>query len=142
MARIKLDLPEEFLFETLVEVRVTDLNYGGHLGNDRVLALLHEARARFFAAHGMSELDVDGLGILVADAVVLYRAEAFFADPLRIRIAAADFNKYGCDLLYLATHAAEGREIARAKTGIVFFDYAARRLSSAPARFLDAVRVP
>lgn len=140
MARIQLDLPERYAFETLLEVRITDLNYGGHVGNDQILSLVHEARARFFRAHGLKELDVDGLGIIVADAAVVYRAEAFFGDEIRIQLAAQDFNKYGCDLFYLLTNTATGKEVARAKTGVVFFDYGSRRIASAPARFLDLFR--
>ena len=33
MGRVKLELPETFSFSTELTVRVTDLNYGGHLGN-------------------------------------------------------------------------------------------------------------
>ena len=46
MARIKLTLPERFPFTTTIPIRITDLNYGGHVGNDTVLALLHEARVQ------------------------------------------------------------------------------------------------
>lgn len=135
MARVTLELPEQYDFKVELEVRIGDINYGGHLGNDRVLALAHEARARLFAHHGYSELDVEGRGIIVADAVVVYRAEAFFGDSLRIQLAARDWNRYGFDLIYFLTRRADGREIARAKTGIVFFDYAARKIASVPPAF-------
>mgnify|MGYP001033297480 CR=1 FL=1 len=135
MARIEFALPDNFLFETEVDVRITDITDAGHLGNDRVLALIHEARARFFRHHGLAELNIDGRGIIVADAAVVYRAEAFFGDRLRIQMAGQDFNKYGCDLVFRITNVANGREIARAKTGIVFFDYTSRRIATAPARF-------
>lgn len=48
MARIKIDLPKNFIFNTSLPVRIDDLNYGRHLANDRVLALAHEGRIRFF----------------------------------------------------------------------------------------------
>jgi hypothetical protein len=44
MPRLKLELPAGFPFRTTLTVRVTDLNYGNHLGNDALLGLLHEAR--------------------------------------------------------------------------------------------------
>lgn len=139
MARIKIDLPAEFTWETELTVRVTDINYGGHLGNDSVLSLVHEARARWFRALGYSELDVEGLGIVVADAALVYRAEAFFGERLRIRLAPADHNKYGFDLLYRLENAETGDEIARAKTGVVFLDYRQRRVSRVPSGFLAAL---
>ncbi|WP_255669390.1 hypothetical protein [Myroides oncorhynchi] len=43
MARVKLNLPTEFIFETKIPVRITDLNYGNHLGNDKLLSISHAA---------------------------------------------------------------------------------------------------
>lgn len=133
MARIRLELPERFPYTTELDVRVTDLNYGGHVGNDTVLSYVSEARARFFRDRGMSEMNVHGLGIILADAAVVYRAEAFFGERLRIHVAAQDFNRYGCNLLYRIDNAATQHEVARAKTGIVCFDYGKRRIARAPA---------
>ena len=53
MARIKLDLPERFPFSTELRVRITDVNYGGHMGNDSLLGLLHEARVRFLEHYAL-----------------------------------------------------------------------------------------
>jgi acyl-CoA thioesterase FadM len=133
MSRVEIALPEKFSFETTLPIRVTDLNYGGHLGNDAVLSLVHEARVRFFASHGWTEKDACGAGILLADAAVIYRAEGFYGMALRVELAVADLRSRSCDLLYRLTDAATGSEIARAKTGVIFFDYAARRVVSIPA---------
>ncbi|KAB7627500.1 thioesterase family protein [Alkalilimnicola sp. S0819] len=136
MARVKLELPAQLPWSTELRVRVTDINYGGHLGNDALLGLIHEARARFMSAQGYSELDVEGLGIIIADAVLVYRSEAFFGETLRIHIGADDYNRYGCDLFYRVESADEPpREVARVKTGLVFFDYASRRPASMPEAF-------
>ncbi len=56
MERIKIQLPEKFSFSTTIKIRITDLNYGGHVGNDVFLSLIHEARQQFLIAHGYSEL--------------------------------------------------------------------------------------
>ncbi|WP_018718962.1 acyl-CoA thioesterase [Arhodomonas aquaeolei] len=137
MARLKLPLPERFAFCHELDVRVTDLNFGGHMGNEMVLVYAQEARAALLRHHGYSESDIEGLGIIVADAVVVFRAEAFANDPLRIHVALDDFNRYGCDILYRLEHAGDGHEIARAKTGIVFFDYSERRIARAPQAFVE-----
>ncbi|GAO02722.1 hypothetical protein PSR1_01595 [Anaeromyxobacter sp. PSR-1] len=118
------------------------MNYGGHLGNDAVLSLVHEARVRLFARHGWTELDVGGPGILMVDAAVVYRAEGAWGMTLRVDVAVADLGSRGCDLLYRLSDAASGKEIARAKTGIVFFDYAARRVVHVPDAFRSAFDVP
>lgn len=142
MARVEVTLPESFLFSTEIPIRIGDVNYGGHLGNDAVLSLVHEARVRFLRAHGYGELDVDGAGIVMVDAAVVYRAEGRYGMVLRVDVAAADVRTRGCDLVYRLADVATGQEIARAKTGIMFFDYAARRLLHMPEGFRRIVAGP
>jgi len=134
MARLKLDLPTEFRFRTSLTVRVTDLNYGNHLGNDAVLGMIHEARVRWLASMGYSELDVEGVGIIMADCAIVYKAQGFLGEGLTVAVAAGDFSRIGCDLFYLLTKA-NGTEVARAKTGIVFFDYRTQAARPVPAGF-------
>jgi acyl-CoA thioester hydrolase len=142
MARVEIALPDTFLFRTEIAVRIGDVNYAGHLGNDAVLSIAHEARVRFLAAHGFAELDVAGAGIILTDAALVYRAEGRYGMTLAVEIAPDDVRSRGCDLLYRITDAATGQEIARVKTGLVFFDYAARRVVSMPAAFRDVVGAP
>lgn len=137
MARIKLDLPKHFPFVTELRVRITDVNYGGHMGNDSLLGLLHEARVRFLKHCGFSELNICGLGIIMADSVILYKSEAFPGETLEIAVTVADFNQYGCDFVYRVSEKSSGREVARAKTGIVFFDYAQRVVQHVPPAFRE-----
>ena len=132
MARIKLELPEKFLFSTEVPVRIGDINYGNHLGNDAVLSLIHEARLRYLVSVGMSELYIGGLGMIITDAAIVYKSEAFYGDILIIEVGLDDFNKYGCDFFYRLTNQKTGKEVARAKTGIVFIDYKTRKVRSRP----------
>jgi acyl-CoA thioester hydrolase len=142
MARVEIDLPTAFLFETEIPIRISDVNYGGHLGNDAVLAIAQEARVRFLGAHGWGELDVDGVGILMVDAAVIYAAEGRHGMTLRVRIAAADVRSRGLDLVYEMADVATGREIARVKTGLVSFDYRARKVVALPPRFRALVAPP
>jgi len=132
MARIKIDLPSAFTFTTQIPVRISDINYGGHLGNDAVLAMLHEARLRFLQSYGYSELELAGKGLIMADVAIEYKGEGFHGDLLTIQVAAQDFNKYGFDVVYQIANQ-ENRLIALAKTGMVCFDYNTRKVSSLPA---------
>jgi acyl-CoA thioesterase FadM len=138
MARLKLELPPEFPFSTTLTVRVTDLNYGNHLGNDALLGLIHEARVRFLAALGFSEMDVAGVGTLMADCAIVYKAQGFLGDRLTVAVAAGEFSRIGCDLFYRLTRA-DGVELARAKTGIVFYDYSEQRTRPVPEAFTRAL---
>ncbi len=135
MARIKLELPDRFLFSTDIPVRIGDINYGGHLGNDAVLSLVHEARLQCLKSRGYGELDIEGLGIVLTDVAIVYRSEGFYGDILTIEVAAADLNRYGFDFLYRLTRKETGQEVARAKTGIVFFDYGPRKVARVPDGF-------
>lgn len=138
MARIQLELPNQFIWSVDLDVRIYDVNFADHLAHDRVISLLHEARARFFLEHNYNELNVEGLGIIMTDIAVVYKAEAFFRDKVRIEITAGDFNPKGCDIFYRMTHAdgpANGKVICEAKTGIVFMDYTTRKLAALPNGF-------
>lgn len=135
MARITIDLPHTFPFSTELEVRITDINYGQHLGNDAVLALVHEARVRFLAAHGMTEKDVGGCGLIMADAAIVFKSQGRYGQRLRISIAIRDPGAAGFDFVYQLCDAQTGMEVARVKTGMVFFDYTRNRIARMPEAF-------
>jgi len=136
MARVHIALPERWIFETSLDVRICDINYGNHMANDAILRFAHEARVRFLTSCGYSELDVEGFGIIMADAAISYKAEVFHGSTLRLRIGLSDFSRHGVDLIYQAIDGSTGKEVARLKTGIVFFDYENRKLALIPHRFL------
>jgi acyl-CoA thioester hydrolase len=135
MARAKLELPEKFLFYTDIPVRIGDINYGGHLGNDAVLALAHEARVRFLKQHGWSELNIEGKSTIMADAVIVYKSEAFQGDVMVVEVTVADLTTSGCDFLFRLANKASGKEVARVKTGIVFYDYEHHKVVQMPEKF-------
>lgn len=137
MARIQIELPERFPFVTELPIYIGHINYGKHLDNAALLTLVSEARVRFFKALGYTELDVEGVGIIIADAAVQYRSEAFHGETLLIEMAAADFNKYGFDLVWRLSDKATAREVARGKHGIIFFDYEARKPALVPQAFVE-----
>ncbi len=138
MARIKLELPEQFSFSTELTVRISEINYGRHLGNDALLALVQEARIQCLKQHGFCEGDAGGAGMIMSDAAVVYKSQAFHGDVLKIEVAVADFSRSGCDFVFRITQAKTGAEVARAKTGIVFFDYAAQKVRPVPEAFKAA----
>ena len=128
MARVKVSLPESFGFAVAIPVRITDLNYGAHLGNDALLSILHEARVQFLASLGAAEFEpASQLGFIMVDVAIEYKGEAFHGDVLHIALAANDPNKYGFDIVYHVKNQV-GKEIARAKTGMLCFDYNTRKL--------------
>ena len=137
MTRVRLDLPERLPYSTEIPVRISDINYGGHLGNDAVLSIVHEARVRFLRHHKFTELDVAGAAILMVDAVIAYRSEGFYGDVLRVEVGVQDVQSAGCDIVFRLTNAGTGKEVARAKTGIVFVDPEGKKIIPVPPVFLD-----
>lgn len=135
MARIKIDMPEHYTFTTEMPIRISDINYGGHLSNDAVLSMVHEARVRFLAHYHYTEMNVEGAGIIMTDSAIVYKSEGFYGDEVQISVTVGDFNKYGCDLYYLLSNKKTAVEVAHAKTGIVFFDYDQRKVIPVPEGF-------
>lgn len=139
MARIKIEMPDNYIFSTEMPVRISDINYGGHLSNDAMLSLIHEARVRFLNSYHYGELNVEGLGLVLTDSAIIYKAEGFHGDLLQIDVTVGDFNKYGCDIFYLISNKKTAEEVAHAKTGIVFFDYESRKVQPMPEAFMHKV---
>ena len=115
MARIRIELPDRFAFSTAIPLLISHINYGNHLDNAQLLGVVSEARLRFLKSLGYTELDVEGVGIIVADAALQYRSEAFHGETMQVEMAATDFGEYGCDLVWRMADAATGREVWKHK---------------------------
>jgi len=138
MARIKIDLPPGFSFETEIPVRITDLNYGKHVGNDTVLSIIHEARVRYLASLGYTEMNLEGVGLIMADTAIEFKKEIFYPSTLRVAVTAGDFSRVGFDLYY-EIRIVEGEKTTvavAAKTGMVCFDYEKRKVAAVPTAAL------
>lgn len=134
MNRIKIALPKTFSFSTLLTIRVTDLNYGGHVGNDSFLSLIQEARQQFLLSHGYEELSIAGVGLIMADVAIEFKKELNYGDLVKISVSAADFDKLGFDLLYHLelVNGTETLTAGKAKTGMLCFDYKAGKKVAVP----------
>jgi len=52
MARIKIDIPEKVMATFPIPVRIADINYGNHVGNDAFVSIIHEARMQWIRQYG------------------------------------------------------------------------------------------
>jgi acyl-CoA thioester hydrolase len=131
MPRIKLAMPPQTLSTETVPVRITDINYGHHLGNGAVVNILHEARMQWLHRHGFSELNIDGLGLIMADLAVEFKAEGLYGDVVSVALACADVGRVGFDLYYQLTvqRAEQPLVLAVAKTGMVCYNYSAKKVA-------------
>lgn len=139
MERIKLQLSSRFSFSTTLIIRITDINYGGHVGNDVFLSLMHEARQQFLYHYGYAELSFAGTGLIMIDAAIEYKKELGFGDAVKISVAALNFDKIGFDLHYLFEVSNNGvtSVAAKAKTGMLCYDYNLKKKMPVPPEAVE-----
>ena len=134
MPRTKLLLPENFNFSSNIPVRITDLNYGGHVGNDSILSLIHEIRVQFLRHHSYDELNLAGVGLIMADVTIEFKHELFYGEILRASVAAAEFSRVGFDLYYKLEKQTGEKwvSVTHARTGMVCYDYSLKKIAGVP----------
>jgi acyl-CoA thioesterase FadM len=118
-------------------VRITDLNYGGHVGNDRILGLLHELRVQFLGSLGFSEIDFAGTSLIMADVSIEFKRELHYGDVIQASIHVCGFTRAGFELLYKFELIKDQKSLlaVSAKTGMVCYDYKTAKISSLPDDF-------
>lgn len=135
MARVKIQMPVKFDFRTEIPIRITDINYGGHVGNDTILSLIQEARTEFLSRSGFTEIDFGGAGLIMSDAAIEFKSELFYGDRVSISIAVMEFSKVAFEFYYQLEKPGENstmKIVALAKTGMVCFDYSAKKVIPIP----------
>jgi acyl-CoA thioester hydrolase len=138
MSRIKIEIPERKIFSTTIPIRITEINYGNHLGNDALISIIHEARMQWLASANYTELNVAGTSLIMADLAVEYKGEGFYGDILTIHIAIDEIQKVSFEVYYEITTTRNEKNIliAKAKTGMVCFDYGSRKIAGIPEKFV------
>ena len=99
MARIRIDLPDTFIYSTRIPIRITDLNYGGHVGNDTVLSLIHEARVQFLKHIGYTELNFAGVGLIMRDVTIEYKNELFYGETVIAHVSLTGLSRASFDII-------------------------------------------
>jgi acyl-CoA thioester hydrolase len=142
MPKLALDIPSSFQFETTIPVRITDINYGGHLGNDAFLSLIHEARMQFLKKYELAELDFAGIGLIMRDAGIEFRDELFYGDTVIASVTATGFGKASFEIYYKLEKETGGirKLVALAKTGMIGYDYSKKKIAALPEEAVNALR--
>lgn len=137
MSRIKLELPEQFLFSAVIPVRITDINYGGHVGNDTVLTLMHEARMQFLHHYNFSEMNFGGVSLIMRDVLIEFKKEIFYGDAINVFVTISNFSRAGFDLFYKMVKSTDDTIVAIAKTGMICYNYDSKKIVSVPEIMLN-----
>jgi len=134
MARIKIDFPEKCIGNITIPVRITDINYGNHVGNDSFVSIIHEARVQWLSQHGFTELNVGGVGLIMSDLAIEFKKESYYGDVINIKIAAGELSKVGFELYYQLSVVRDNTTLILmyAKTGMVCYDYTLKKVSTLP----------
>lgn len=138
MSRVKLIIPERKIFTTEIAVRITDINYGNHVGNDAFVRLIHEARVQWLTSKNYTELNIEGASLIMADLAVEYKGESFYGDVLKVDIAVGEISRAGFELYYQINVNRDGNKvlIVKAKTGMVCFNYEEKKVRELPEKFI------
>lgn len=140
MERVKLDFPAEAVIHRHpLTVRVTDMNYGRHLGHDALVSLLHEARIQAFAALDLPEWDMHGHPSVVADLAIQYQSEARWPDPLVIETAVPDPQGKALTIYQRIYHADSQQIVATARVNQLLIDLATGRPAEVPEQVKQAL---
>ena len=129
--RVKIEFPAGApLGKVLLPVRIGDVNYGGHLGNDKLLLYAHEARMQVLQTLALTELDCGGHGLIMADAEIAFKAEAFWGEVLQVSLFAGGATGSSFSFYYLFEKEKEGGKetVALVRTGMAAFDYTIRKV--------------
>ncbi|MEO8820921.1 MAG: thioesterase family protein [Ginsengibacter sp.] len=134
MSRLKINLPEKNLTSFSIPVRITDINYGNHVGNNAIVEIIHEARVQFLQKHHFTELDIVGSSLIMSELLVEYKNESFYKDILEVTLYCGEISRVGFELFYKISTKRNQQEIiiAIAKTGMVCYDYKIKKVSSVP----------
>lgn len=136
MNEIEIPLPQNFIFQLDLPIRIYDINYGNHLGHDSLISLLHETRVSFLKKHNLTEVNVN-FGLILSSLNILYKNQAFYGQTLTIGLGVSDITKFSFNFLYLISE--KSKEIARASTKMVCFDYQKQRIRKVTDEFLNII---
>jgi YbgC/YbaW family acyl-CoA thioester hydrolase len=142
MHSFKVPAITKSIFNTMLEVRISDINYGNHLGHDAIVSLFHEARMRFLRKFGYeNESNIGGVGVLITNLIVNYINESFYSDKLTIHLEIGEMTRTSLQLLYQAVVVENNKEIARALTTMTFYDYQKSKVTKIPQQFLSSMEL-
>jgi len=134
---IEINLPSSYIFETTILIRIDDINYGNHLGNDVLLAYAHETRVQFLNELGYTELNIDGTGIIMTESAVKYLAEGHHGQTLNVKLAIEKTSDLVLGCTYVFTESQTKKEVARVFTKLVSFDYDRKKVRRFSSQFLN-----
>ena len=130
----KINIPNPVCFSASRKVTDSDINYGGHAGNERFLLFAQETRIAFLHTLGFSETSFGPYGLILAEAHLEYLNELFDEEILTIDLSITAPTRVAFECYYQIKTTRAGKEIKTAviRTNMICFDYKERKVKSIP----------
>lgn len=117
------------------KIKDEDINYGGHVGNERALLFFQMARINFFESMCLTELDLgEGAGVIQKNGFIEYNRQLFLNDIISINITDIEFSKSSFNIKY-EIYNEENFKVINGSTLLVCYDYKANKVRKIPENF-------
>ncbi len=113
----------EFVFETVMRVRNTEVGVGQYLTIDSLTSILTEAKSRFFYSKGIEDMNEDSQGLIVTDVVINFPEMVSAKEELLIEVGVPKINKKQAIMKFRVNHMHNMTIIAKACMTLVNFDF-------------------
>jgi acyl-CoA thioester hydrolase len=107
----------------------------------KALLVFHDARLAYLEALGFSEADIGGVGIIMRDAHVVFRREVWLHDVLSCDVGIQNVKHTSFGMVYSVKREKDDEVVFTGRTGLVAFDYKARKPVAIPQTFLERITV-
>lgn len=127
------------MFSIKYKVTISDINYGGHMGNERPLLLFQQARIDFYKSLGCTELDLgDEIGNIQKESHITYHKEIFLGEELEVKIIGIDPSRSSFNIKY-EIYNSEGVLAVEGSTLLIAYDYKKNKVSRIPKSFSEKI---
>ena len=122
------------------QVGIGDINYGGHMGNDKALQVFHDARIIFLIKLGYTELNMgDDVAVIIVEANVKYKREVFLHDILETEVGVSKINGLKWTISYDTKRKNDGEIVFTGSTIMICYDYKHKKITKIPEDFLAII---
>ena len=125
------------MFQEKYRVTIGDINYGGHMGNERALLAFQQGRISWLNSMGYSELSIgNNTGIIQREAHVKYFMEVFLNEELSINIIDIVLKRSNFTLKYEIKNEKDELVIT-GEVLLVAFNYEKKKIVALPKDFRE-----
>ena len=129
---------KDLKFSIPLEIRIGDVNYGGHVGYQVYLSYFHEARIAYLKKFGCTELDIHGYGMIISEVNCKYKKELFHRDEIRVKCGIGQLKS---KVFIMEYQIERGDDVcAIGSTTNLCYDYQKKKVVELPLEFVNKLR--